>query len=354
MKEILLFVEDPGAVNMILDLPRQSKFKNISFDILATNYAVQILIQNNIEFTQIDNLIELNKYLKDKNYHSFLVGTSENKESLSLKIIDIARAQKILSIGIVDMLSNANFRFSGLTNNPLNHKPDKLIVTDSQTAKKFISLGIEEKDIFLCQHPQEERIKSKKEILINSYKPIKKTSKRWLFVAENIDLLNPSESYYSDEYGFKGRGDCNWRTGIILEEIIDCIKGMHFKPNIVVRLHPKNKIEQFSLWEDEVEFDTIADPIESLWNSDVVLGMSSNLLVEAIILGKPVLSILPRLKEVSWMSELENKIIKSVFCKNDLENVFNLFSKENYILHKTNLSQSNRNRIVDIICEVVM
>ena len=351
MKKILLFVEDPGAVNMIIDLPIQIKSKGIILDIVATNFAVKILKDKKINFTQIDDLVTLKKYLNQKNYYAFLVGTSENKESLALNIIDIAKSQNKLSIGIVDMLSNASLRFSGLTNNPLNHKPDKLIVTDNQTFKKFLSLGMREKDILICKHPQEERINSKKDFFIKYYHHKKKSSKRWLFVSEGIDFLNPKESYYSEDYSFKGRGNCNWRTGIILEEVIDCIKDINFKPNLVVRLHPKNNIEDFELWKDEIEFDSIKDPIESLWNSDVVLGMSSNLLVEANILGKPVLSILPRTKEVSLMSELESKIIKSVFSKKELKFAFNLFAKGYYDLHKTNLNNSNKSELLDIISE---
>ena len=332
-------------------MPLQVKSKGIILDLVATNYAVQILKDKNIQFTQIDDLITLKKFLNHKNYHAFLVGTSENKESLAFNIIDIAKSQNKLSIGIVDMLSNASLRFSGLTNNPLKHKPDKLIVTDNKTFKKFLSLGMSEKDIFLCNHPQIERINSKKDLLIKYHNHKKKHSKRWLFVAEGIDLLNPKESYYCNDYVFKGRGDCEWRTGIILEEVIDCIKDINFKPNLVVRLHPKNNIEDFELWKDEIEFDSIKDPLESLCNSDVVLGMSSNLLVEAMLLGKPVLSILPRPKEVSLMSELESKIIKSVFCKKDLRFAFNLFAQGHYHFYKKDFKNSNKNKLIDIISE---
>lgn len=352
MKEILLFVEDPGAVNMILDLPNQLKNRAIKLDVIATNHAIQILKKKSIKFTEINNINQLNSYLINKNYSAFLVGTSENKESLAFSIIDLAKKKNILSVAIIDMLSNSNSRFSGISKNPLNHKPDKLIVTDSQTYEKFKNMGIKDKDIFVCQHPQEERINNKKETFGKVFKRRKEESKRWLFVAENIDLVNPSESYYSQEYGFKGRGTCSWRTGIILEEIIDCLKDINFKHKLIVRLHPKNKIDQFDKWQNEVSFDEISDPLESIWCSDVVLGMSSNLLVEAMILEKPVISILPRVKEIHWMSELETNAIKSIFSRTELRVAFNSLANENYDLYKSPFIESRRNKIRDIICNL--
>ena len=42
-KSFLVFVEDPGAANMIIELPNQFREKNFKYDILACNYASEIL-----------------------------------------------------------------------------------------------------------------------------------------------------------------------------------------------------------------------------------------------------------------------------------------------------------------------
>ena len=39
-------------------------------------------------------------------------------------------------------------------------------------------------------------------------------------------------------------------------------------------------MDQFSQWSNDITIDQIDDPLESIWVSNIILGMSSNLLVE--------------------------------------------------------------------------
>jgi hypothetical protein len=127
----------------------------------------------------------------------------------------------------------------------------------------------------------------------------------WVFVAEGFDQLQPSASLRSHDYTLSGRGDSDWRTGIVLEEILDAVNDFVPKPEIIVRLHPKSSIRDFKLWEEEVKFNDDADPLAScIWGADAVLGMTSMLMVEAAILGRPVLSVLPREIERDWLGPL--------------------------------------------------
>ena len=82
-KKFLVFVEDPGAVNMVIDLPETFMEKGITFDFIANNHASKILDTKNIIHTKISNSQQINDFLKDKNYYAFLIGTSENRKSLS-------------------------------------------------------------------------------------------------------------------------------------------------------------------------------------------------------------------------------------------------------------------------------
>jgi predicted glycosyltransferase len=104
-----------------------------------------------------------------------------------------------------------------------------------------------------------------------------------------------------------------------------------------VRLHPKNTIEQFDEYAEEIKLDKIIDPLESVWKADFILGMSSNLLVEAMYFGKKVLSILPRYEEKKWMSELEEGLIETVFTREALLRKLNILnSSDNQINENIN------------------
>ncbi len=317
-KKFLVFVEDPGAVNMIIELPDHFREKNFKYDILACNYASEILTLKNISHIKIEKKSQLLDFLKNKNYDRFLIGTSENKESLGLEIIYIGKKRQIKTIALVDMLVNASERFKGKSQNPLKFIPDYLIVTDSLTKIAYIKLGLESERIFICDHPQRERIEKLKKTFEIQFPNFKNKCSRWLFISENIDLMDPSQSYISENYLLKGRGLSKWRTEIVIEEIIDSLKKVSPMSKLEVRLHPKNTLDQFDKFADEIVFDRFIDPLESVWKADFILGMSSNLLVEANYLGKKVLSILPRYEEKKWMSELEEGLIETVFTREDL------------------------------------
>ncbi|MDA9704191.1 hypothetical protein N9U76_02000, partial [Prochlorococcus sp. AH-736-L19] len=262
-----------------------------------------------------------------------------------LNLIDFAKNKKILSIGLVDMVANYKYRFSGKSNDPLFFKPDRLIVTDQNTKLKFINIGFEKDNIFICSHPQEERIKNVKDVFLTKKIENKTGNQRWLFVAESTDILNPKESFLNTNFTLRGRGQCKWRTGIVLEEIIDIIKNFKPKPDLVLRMHPKNIKKQFVDWSDEFVFDEISDPLESVWQSDVILGMSSNLLVEAMHLDKPVFSVLTRASEKEWMNELKMNYIHSVFNREDLNDLLNNIFNKRYPKSKI-FTKSNKNKTI--------
>ena len=98
------------------------------------------------------------------------------------------------------MLSNSSGRFKGKSKDPLKHKPDYLIVTDYYSKSAYIELGMEENKVFVCRHPQENRIKDFKKILENKFPRNIAMLKRWLFISEGVDLLRPSESFKSRDY----------------------------------------------------------------------------------------------------------------------------------------------------------
>ena len=180
----------------------------------------------------------------------------------------------------------------------------------------------------------------------------KKNNQRWLFVAESTDILNPNESFLDEKFTLRGRGKCKWRTGIVLEEIIDIIKTFDPKPELVLRMHPKNLKKQFVDWSNEFVFDEIPDPLESVWQSDVILGMSSNLLVEAMHLGKPVFSVLTRTSEKEWMNELKMNFIHSVCNREDLKNLLNNILKKRYPKLNKPKKINKKKRIKEILANL--
>ena len=211
------------------------------------------------------------------------------------------------------MAVDADLRFKGVSNNPLQHAPDKLIVADIFSMNAFIKLGYPKKKINLVESPSLKRI----QLLLEDYKKTSKSNLRqdllgldpspkeiWLFAAEHDTGDN---SNY--EYTLHGRGETKSRVKIVLEEVLEVSKLIKPKPFIILRLHPKNNKNEFINYLDEIDllsYDTDAFPY--IIASDLVIGLSSIILLEAAFAGRATLSIVPRLEECQWSPSVLQKL----------------------------------------------
>jgi len=324
--DILIFVEDPGAANMVMDLPDLLNKQGCKVVLLAANHAVSYLSARRVVFVSISDEIDTTALLSSYCPKLIVLGTSENPDSIGLDLIDQAHIRNIPSIALVDMACNAERRFRGRGGQVLEHAPDRLIVPDIVTRDIFLSLGFPGEYILPLGNPQYDRAWCRRHEFEHSRVREDRERPRWLFVAEGFDQLNPAASQRTPQYTLRGRGDTDWRTGIVLEEILDGVANLSLIPEIIVRLHPKSTRDDFSQWVGEVGFDDSTDPIACVWEADVVLGMTSMLLLEAAILGRPVLSILPRQSEKAWLGPLMSDQVVSVFDRESLANALSKLS----------------------------
>lgn len=309
---ILLFVEDPGAANMVIDLPQVMVDRGHHMTLMASGHAIRYLADRGVICQSIPDNMSANALLDKFEPDIVVTGTSENPDSFGLTLIDAANRRGIPSVGLVDMSCNADLRFRGRTDSALAHAPEYLIIPDATTRDAFLALNFPSERLAVLGHPQYDRVWRRRMEFEAGSPHSPQARPRWMFVAEGYDLLNRSASFRTPDYTLHGRGDTDWRTGIVLEEILDAAARYLPRPEIVVRLHPKNSCEDFTRWITEVSLDDARDPFPGLWDADVILGMSSMLLVEAAILGRPVLAVLPRIEERAWLGPLANGDIPSV------------------------------------------
>ena len=77
--------------------------------------------------------------------------------------------------------------------------------------------------------------------------------------------------------------------------------------------------------------------------------MSSNLLVEAMHLGKPVFSVLTRSLEKEWMHELKMNLIYSVYNRKNLNSLLNDILRKKYPKVKNYRSLKKKKSIIDVL-----
>ena len=327
MTKLLLYADDPGAVNFLAPL-REC--------LVNHGYYIRFLVDKSISDYSKERGILVEARKEDEtantllgNCNGLVVGTSELPNAFGHILVAEARVLGLPSVGVVDMEVNSENRFRGGSKNPLRYSPDWLIVADEESRIAFVGLGFDQKRVFVSGHPHLDVVRAKRRVLEQQDQDLlrKKSFPTapgdrpiWLFLAEGVDQLRPEESFRSEDYTLHGRGDSDFRACVVIQEILDIRKTIRPLPWVVLRLHPRNKVSQFDQVKKEVDqVCKDGDVLPLLWSADLVLGMTSMALFETYILGRPHLSILPREVERKWLFSLKQGLTPCVTNSRDLE-----------------------------------
>lgn len=296
--------------------------------------------------------------LDEQRCRLLLAGTSQNPDSPVLALIDECKRRGVPTIAFVDMAADADRRFKGRSTSPLEHQPDSLLVADRTTESAFQALGFSAVDLYICGHPAYDRVRQRSQWLAGcdrvelrrkvlgsepGSRPV------WLFVAEHGE--NDPRLIQSPDYTLFGRGHSNRRVDIVLEEVLDARASIDPRPFLVLRLHPKNSESEFAGLLPEVDMVSQGgDPIELVWISDLVVGMSSILLMEAAIAGRSTLSVIPREIEREWCPSVMEGLTPCVATRGQLRM---MLSRKN-VSTSVHFELGSVSRIVEVILQKLL
>ncbi len=325
MPGVLVFVEDPGAVNGIVGLADASGLLGIPCALTGAGHAIAYAADLGVTLEPaIGSAAELLDRLKPD---AVLVGTSENPDSLGLALIDDARTRGIPAVGFVDGPSNAERRFKGRGAAPFAHQPDWLLVPEALTGGVFSELGFDPARIRRTGHPHVDRIRARA-VELAAEPPGAVHARLYpgagarpvlLFLAELSDGLDPQAFRRGPGYTLAGRGGSDMRTDICLEEVLDALPTGSARPYVVLRLHPKNDPADFTTYAAEVDLvQRGGDPAAAVHGADLVVGMTSILLMEAAVMERPTLAVTPRQAEADWLAAIPLGLVRHVSTRDDL------------------------------------
>lgn len=309
---VLIFVEDPGAANFVRELPAALEARGVGVELISAQAATSYLSERGVESTPADGSAA--DLLDRCDPELVVVGTSENVDTLGLALVVEARARSIPSIGVVDALANAAFRFRGRGGDPLAYCPDQILVPDRWTAETFAGLGLPADRIIVSGHPHYDLVLREKAKLEKRDREAERlrlfgASDRpvVLFVSEISTGLDAAQFSRSAAYTLAGRGGSDARSAIVLEELIDGLRMAWPEARLYLRLHPKEAPEDLGSLVNEVAgISRAGSPLEIVFAADLVVGMTTMLLLEAALLGRPTLSIVPRALEREWLPSLRD------------------------------------------------
>jgi hypothetical protein len=335
--DVLIFVEDPGAANYVAPLPAALIKQGWRTTLLAEGHAIKYLREHSLKPETLRHPVQAKEILAATKPRLVVVGTSENVDTVGLELIAEARLAQIPSVGVVDAFGNTDHRFRGRTDDPLAYMPDWLLVPDEWTKAAYVALGYPQERTIVCGHPHYDYVHCiGKELMRQDRASLRKglfpevplTQKIIVFAAETSTGLNQQQFQRSAEYTLQGRGRSTSRTEIVLEEFLDAVRLLKPQPYLVLRLHPKNLLEEFTPYLSE--FDQInqgGSPLNLVYAADLVVGMTTLLLLEAAMLGRPTLSIIPRLVEMQWLPCTRMGITRCVMQRSQIRASLQLFSQ---------------------------
>lgn len=338
-KKILLFSRDPGGANTVIPLVLALRKKGNEVRLLGKDMALEKYSKAGLEGIDIAGLVSeisqgaIKDFLLSEKPDFIITGTSAS-DVTEKYIWKAAENLNIPSFAILDQWINYGIRFSRYSiaaieeyRKAISHEylPTRILVMDEFAKEEAIIDGIEPSKILVTGQPYfETLLKEKGKITSNRLGEIK----RKLNLKDDDFIVTFASEPVSIDYANTDYWGFTEKT--IFSELLEGVKKissmLEKRISIIIRPHPREDEDSFNemiigLGERiNIVVDRNSSSIELISLSDVVAGMSSMFLIEALILDKPVLSILIGLKK-----ERENPfvparrdIIKSITERNTL------------------------------------
>lgn len=301
-KKILSFAREAGGASAIAPVCKKILDRNWQFLLLAKDYSKDVFRREGLEFIDFPEFSEssLDGLLKNG-----LQGMPDLLFTSATSLPDLDMTEKYLwrwaankgikSVAMLDQWQNYALRFSGCKQEEeLAYLPDYIFAMDEFAREEMIKEGIAEDRIVITGQPAFDRIAAQREQMANSSLEIKDR----LGISGNKIVVSfvaeAFKGYLTDKLGYDEQSVLEL-LGNILDRLSRVYK--HLNIDFLVKLHPKNNRSEFdwlfSKWPSFNKYvvQNEITPGEMIAISDLVIGMSSVLLLESIAAGKIVVSL---------------------------------------------------------------
>jgi hypothetical protein len=362
--DVLIFVQDPGAANYVAPLAKGILDKGLAIKVLTDGIARDHLTQRGIANEPISPGMSAADVIDEYAPRLLVVGTACNPDTFAFPLIHAARDAGIQSIGLIDAAMNHEKRFSGRSVDALFHAPDWIFVSDCSIKKMFVDLGAPVDHVIECGHPHYDYVcelgmkyalEDRKGMRTRLFPGLKPGQKVIIFISEASARLDPLSPEVRKEFTFSGRGLAKGRTEVILEELLDAARLLEDRPFIVLRAHPKDAPNDYAKYEPELDMVSYGgEPHEMLYAADLVVGMTSMSLIEATLMNRPALAVIPRATEKKWIPSFWRESIPYVTNRDALKGKLDtmLASSDSYRTPEY-VMQGSINRNISVISKIL-
>jgi len=374
-RKILLFSHDPGGSNTIIPLVKPLQKRG--YDTLL--YGKEISIKKYTEFglkgKNISRKIKkisvasLTKLLFTISPNFVITGTS-GEDMTERYLWKAAEITKIPSFAILDSWMNYGIRFSKYKVSQISkynkykthtYLPNKICVMDKLAKQEAIKEGLNKDKILITGQPYFQLLLDKKHMVIKNSRlrrllNISPSEKIIIFISE------PISQFYKPDKGLKPYWGYTEKT--IFKSIYKTLGKISLKRKLnitlLIKLHPRENLHNYDLLLNNLpSYQKLKVKIlphnnisnwDLLLGANLIIGMSSMLLIEALLLGQPIVSVQIGLKKANPFVLAKKGIIGCITDQKKLYSaIYNILA--NYQKPKYNVEIIKR-PIEKVICEM--
>ena len=298
--KIVVICGDPGGANAIVPVIRQlHSEKKEPILVFAYRQAIDIMLKNNILFSALDEKItdSLIQDLLQSNRPAIIVtGTSFDPIGLEVKFIHAARKLNIPTLTILDYWCIYSLRFSEKEGD-LKYVPDKIAIMDEVAYSEMIAEGFHPDTLIITGQPAFDSLagcklnfNNEKCQLLRSGFHIHSNELFIVFVSEPISTFFGEDESNPQFLGYTEKSVLNNLVNALEQISQDCNKHIV----LLIRPHPREKPDEYEkITSNFIRIIVHKDgnPRDLVMASDLVIEMTTELLVEACYLGCIVVSL---------------------------------------------------------------
>lgn len=277
MSDVAIFVEDPGAIAFIDGVPEA---------LGRLGYGSRRL-SGPVHVDDIQPALAL------------VVGTAEHWGWGWL--LARGRERGIPTIGLVDSCTSVEHRAKGLRN------ADWIAVPDEDTRQAYIARGFDPARVRACGHPRHDALYAMRLGVPRGHTMVTDLRPSVMFCTELSSSCDPVL-------------DKNGRTEDALERFIKAVDAMAWRPRPVLRLHPKTPRALYEGYIIRGAFAEVSEggsSADAILGADIIVGLTSSILDEAMILGRPAISI-ARPEERAALASWRHGLVPAAFTPEDI------------------------------------
>ena len=257
-----------------------------------------------------------------RSYDRILVGTSVSSEQLELELIRKASRCGVRTLSVIDFWSNYRERFTDSEGQCV--LPDAIAVLDSQSPKAMVREGFPSDRLHVTGNPAFDdlvrfQISGARELSRKRIRSITRCASNsvcLLFVSQPLSELYP-------------KGELGFQEEEVLRDVVNQLDRIFSERTLngvlLLKPHPR-EAEYYSLPPlsptSHLKVKVLRNPDigsrEATLGCDLVVGMNSMVLMEACLLGRPVVSYQPGLKVPDLLPSNALGWSRAIYCRDSL------------------------------------